>query len=237
MKILAVDCDPQILDELTVSFQVQWQGSRVISEVDGEAALRQFHEQDPDIVVLDSSIPGKDSFDVLREIRRTSDVPVIMLGAGSDEIDEVRGLELGADDYIVKPLRHLMLLARVKAVLRRAVSQLPGRAVPDFVAGDLTINFERREVRVQGKPKKLTPIEYKLLYHLVRNAGRLLDHQALLDRVWGPDYGATTAYLKVFISRLRAKIEPNVKGPHLIENERGIGYRFINPKDAAVAFS
>jgi two-component system KDP operon response regulator KdpE len=206
----------------------------VIPATDGEAALHLFYEHDPDVVVLDVAMPGKNGFEVLQEIRRTSDVPVIMLTARTEEIDQVRGLELGADDYVVKPFSHLALLARVKAVLRRAELPPPVRTLPDFVAGDLAINFQNHQVTVRGEPKKLTPVEYKLLYHLVRNAGRLMPHQALLDRVWGPDYGATPDYLKVFVSRLRAKIELD-SGPHFIENERGVGYRFISPKDAAAA--
>jgi two-component system KDP operon response regulator KdpE len=141
----------------------------------------------------------------------------------------VRGLELGADDYVVKPFGHLALLARIKAVLRRAEMPPPARALPDFEAGELAINFQAQRVTVGGEPVKLTPVEFKLLYHLVRNAGRLMPHEALLDRVWGGEHGATTDYLKVFISRLRAKIEPS-EGPHYIETERGLGYRFVRPK-------
>ncbi|MCC7106467.1 MAG: response regulator transcription factor [Chloroflexi bacterium] len=229
MKILVVDDDRQILDALTVGFQLQWQDAAVHSASDGESGLRLFYEHDPDVVVLDVSMPGKSGFEVLQEIRRISDVPVIMLTARSEEMDQVRGLELGADDYVVKPFGHLALLARIKAVLRRAELPPPTRALPDFVAGHLEVNFQNHQVTLKGEEVKLTPVEYKLLYHLVRNAGRLMPHQALLDRVWGDDYGATTDYLKVFISRLRAKIEPP-EGPHFIETERGLGYRFVRPR-------
>lgn len=235
MKILVVDDDPQILDAVTIGFQLQWQDSTVIPATDGEAGLQLFYEHDPDVVVLDVAMPGKNGFEVLQQIRRISDVPVIMLTARTEEIDQVRGLELGADDYVVKPFSHLALLARVKAVLRRAELPSPVRALPDFVAGDLAINFQNHQVTVRGEPKKLTPVEYKLLYHLVRNAGRLMPHQALLDRVWGSEYGASPDYLKVFISRLRAKLEVDGDGPRFIENERGLGYRFISPKEAASA--
>lgn len=233
MKILVVDDDPQILDAVTIGFQLQWQDATVIPATDGETGLQLFYEQDPDVVVLDVTMPGKNGFEVLSEIRRISDVPVIMLTARSEEIDQVRGLEAGADDYVVKPFSHLALLARVKAVLRRAELPPPVRALPDFIAGDLAINFQNHQVMMRGEPVKLTPVEYKLLYHLVRNAGRLMPHQALLDRVWGAEYGATPDYLKVFISRLRAKIEPEGDGPRFIENERGLGYRFVRPKEAA----
>jgi two-component system KDP operon response regulator KdpE len=157
-----------------------------------------------------------------------SDVPVLLLTARGEEHDQVRGLELGADDYVVKPFGHLALLARIKAVLRRAALPPPVNARPDLVAGDLAINFQSHQVTLRGAQVRLTPVEYKLLYHLARNAGRLLPHQTLLDRVWGDDYGATTHHLKVFVSRLRAKLEPE-GGQRYIETERGLGYRFARP--------
>ena len=232
MKILVVDDDQLILDALVVGFQLQWQDATVLVARDGEAGLRSFYEYSPDVVVLDVAMPGKNGFEILQEIRRISDVPVLMLTARGEELDQVRGLELGADDYVVKPVRHLMLLARIKAVLRRAELPPPPQALPDFVAGDLAINFQSHQVMLGGMPVKLTPMEYKLLYHLVRNTGRLMPHQALLDRVWGSEYGATAEHLKVFISRLRAKIEP-AGGARFIENERGLGYRFVRPSGGA----
>jgi DNA-binding response OmpR family regulator len=233
MKILVIDDDPQILDAVTIGLQLQWQDCTVLTATDGERGLDCFYQHDPDVVLLDVAMPRKNGFEVLQEIRRVSDVPVIMLTARGEETDQVRGLELGADDYVVKPFSHLALLARIKAVLRRAELPQPVRAQPDFVAGDLAINFQDHRVTLRGQPVKLTPIEYKLLYHLVRNAGRLMPHQALLDRVWGSDYGATTDHLKVYISRLRAKLEPDPNGPRYIETERGLGYRFVRPKENA----
>ncbi|MBI3972076.1 MAG: response regulator transcription factor [Chloroflexi bacterium] len=229
MKILIVDDEPHILDALTVGLQLQWQDATVIAATNGEAGVEAFYQHDPDVVVLDVMMPEKNGFEVLRDIRRVSDVPVIMLTARGEETDQVRGLELGADDYVVKPFSHLALLARIKAVLRRAELPPPVEAQPDFVAGDLAIHFQSQEVTVRGEPVKLTPLEYRLLYHLVRNAGRLLPHQTLLDRVWTEHSGATTHHLKVFISRLRAKLSPD--GSHqYIETDRGIGYRFARPK-------
>lgn len=228
MKILVVDDDPQILEALSVGFQLQWQDAMVIPASDGEAGLRAFYAHEPDVVLLDVALPGKSGFAVLQEIRHISDVPVLMLTARGEELDQVRGLEMGADDYVVKPVRHLALLARIKAVLRRAELPPPAQALPDVVAGDLSVNFQTHQVTLKGQPIKLTPVEYKLLYHLVRNTGRLMPHQALLHHVWGEDYGATTDHLKVFISRLRAKIEPP-GGPRYIETERGLGYRFVRP--------
>ena len=229
MKILVVDDDPHILEALTVGLELQWPDSAVIPAGDGEAGLEAFYEHNPDVVVLDVAMPRKSGFEVVREIRRVSDVPVIMLTARGEETAQVRGLELGADDYLVKPFSHLVLLARIKAVLRRAELPSPAPALPDFTAGDLAINFQTREVTRAGRPVKLTPVEYKLLYQLIRHAGRTLPHQALLDGVWGADYIATTDHLKVFISRLRAKLEPD-GAPRLIETERGVGYRLVRPR-------
>ncbi len=229
MKILIVDDDEHIREAVTVGFQLQWPDSEILAAKDGEDGLAQFFEHTPDVVVLDVAMPGKNGFEVLREIRRVSDVPVIMLTARGEDTDQVRGLEMGADDYVVKPFSHLALIARIKAVLRRA-EMPPVRELPDFVAGPLAVDFQAGSVTLNGEPVRLTPVEYKLLYHLVRNAGRLMPHQALLDRVWGDEYGATTDYLKVFVSRLRAKIEPG-GGPRFIETERGLGYRFVKPKE------
>jgi len=179
-------------------------------------------------------MPRMNGFDVLKAIRQVSDVPVIMLTARDEDVDQVRGLELGADDYIGKPFSHLALMARIKAALRRAELPAPVQAVPDFAAGELAIHFQNQEVTVRGEAVKLTPVEYKLLYHLVRNAGHLLPHEALLDRVWGSNYEASPEYLKVFVSRLRAKLR-RPGSPEYIETERGRGYRFVRPHDGAAA--
>ena len=230
MKILLVDDDPHILDALSVGLQLQWQECEVLTAADGEAGERAFFDHVPDVVVLDVAMPGKSGFEVLQAIRRVSDVPVLLVTARGEEHDQVRGLELGADDYVVKPFGHLALLARIKAVLRRAELPPPVNAQPDFVAGDLDIHFQSHQVALHGEPVRLTPVEYKLLYHLVRNAGRVLPHQTLIDRVWGADYGAPADYLKVFVSRLRAKL-----GPEHIQTERGLGYRFARPRALAAA--
>jgi DNA-binding response OmpR family regulator len=228
MKILVVDDDPRLRDALEVGLPLQWQEVEVISAADGEAGLELFFEHEPDVVLLDVSMPRASGFDVLKHIRQVSDTPVIMLTGRAEEVDQVRGLELGADDYVAKPFSHLALLARIRAVLRRASLPPPVHAAPDFQAGDLAIHFESDQVTVDGEVVRLTPVEYRLLYHLVRNAGHLLPHQALLDRVWGSDYEASPEYLKVFVSRLRAKLR-RPGSPEYIETERGRGYRFVRP--------
>jgi DNA-binding response OmpR family regulator len=230
MKILIIDRDPRIRDALTVGLQLQWQDCEVLTAGGGEAGEQAFFDHLPDVVLLDPALPDKSGYDVLRLIRRVSDAPVLVLSARAGETDQVKALELGADDYVVKPFGHLALLARIRAVLRRAELPPPVDAQPDFVAGNLAVNFQGHQVTLRGEPVQLTPVEYKLLYHLARNAGHLLPHQALLDRVWGADDGATTHHLKVFVSRLRAKLEPD-GGPHYIETERGLGYRFARPGD------
>jgi len=228
MKILVIDDEPRLVEVLTVSFQFQWQDATVLAASDGEEGLELLYEHNPDVVVLDVGLPGLSGLDVLRDLRRTSDVPVIILSAAGDDTDQVRGLELGADDYLVKPFSSLALMAHIKAVLRRAELAPPTDALPDFVAGDLAVHFQTHQVTLRGQDVKLTAVEYKLLYHLVRNAGRLMPREALLDRVWGKEYDATEHYLRVFISRLRSKLETAGRAP-LITTERGVGYRFVRP--------
>jgi DNA-binding response OmpR family regulator len=225
VKILVVDDDPNILHALTVGFRLQWPDSTVVPAADGDAALAAFHANDPDVVLLDVAMPGKSGFEVLEEIRRFSETPVIMVTARGEEAHQVQGLELGADDYVVKPFGHLALVARIRAVLRRSDAQ--SRTPPDFVAGDLTVKFATREVTLAGEPVKLTPVEFKVLDHLVRNAGRLVTHETLIRRALGHQDEPSGDYLKVFVSRLRAKIE--VDGRRFIETERGLGYRFVRP--------
>jgi two-component system KDP operon response regulator KdpE len=230
MKILVVDADAKVWEGVATALQLQWHDATILTATAGEAGLRTFFDHDPDVVLLEVDLPDLSGIDVLRQIRRVSDVPILMHSARVDDIDQVRALELGADEYVTKPCSYLVLIARIKAALRRAELLPPARALPDLVVGDVIINFRDRRVTVHGQPVKLTPVEYKLLYHLVRNAGRLMPHDALLDRVWGAEYGHTPDHLKVFISRLRSKIE-HPGGPHYIETERGVGYCFIHPDD------
>jgi two-component system KDP operon response regulator KdpE len=229
LKILIVDDDRDLLEALSLGLQLQWQGTDVIAASDGESGLTKFREERPDVVLLDVGLPGRDGFDVLRNIRQESDVPVVMLTARGDELDKVRGFEMGADDYVTKPFSPLELLARIKAILRRAELPPPVSALPSFVAGDLAVNFDSREVTVRGRLIQLTNYEYRLLYQLVRNAGHVVPRDALLARVWGDDYRAEGDYLKVYVSRLRGKIEDNPARPRYILTERGVGYRFARP--------
>jgi len=229
MKILVIDDDPNIVEAITLSFQLQWQECQVITAGDGRSGLDLFFEEQPDVVILDVAMPELNGFDVLRRLRQVSDVPVIMLSARGEEMDKVKGLELGADDYVTKPFSHIELFARIRAVLRRAEMPPPVSAFPSFTCGEVAVNFASREVTKDGQPVKLTPTEYNLLYHLVRNAGRVLTHETLLARVWGEEYRNEVDYLKVYISRLRNKLEDDPEQPRYILTERGVGYRFAKP--------
>src|SRR4051812_12946855 len=223
--ILVVDDEPAILDLVTTILERQGYG--VLEAHDGDEALSLLRQRIPDLVLLDVMMPGQDGFEVLKEIRALSNVPVIMLTVQASEADRVRGLDLGADDYIPKPFGHRELVSRVKAALRRA-EMPPTVASHSVIRVDdrLQIDFDAREVIVGGTRIKLRPTEYKLLYHLVTNAGRLLSHETLLTRVWGREYRDDTQLLRLYITYLRQKIEPDPATPRYILNERGLGYRF-----------
>ena len=227
MRFLIVDDDKSIVEAVTIGLQFQWQDAEVHSATDGEQGLSLFNSLSPDVTLLDVNLPRLSGFEVLSRVREVSDAPVLMLTARGDEMSKVRGLELGADDYLVKPFSHLELFARIKAVLRRADLPAPISAAPSFVSGDLTVNFDSREVTVAGEPVKLTPTEYKLLYQLVRNAGRVLPFDTLLGKVWGDEYRGDMDYLKTYISRLRKKLGDDPENARYIITERSIGYRFV----------
>jgi DNA-binding response OmpR family regulator len=229
VKVLVVDDAPEVVDSVRLGFAVQWREVDVISAGTGKDALDMVEHESPDLVLLDVGLPDIDGFKVLEEIRFFSDVPVVMLTARDDTIDKVRGLELGADDYVTKPFNHLELLARIKAVLRRLDMPPPKSRAPSFRSGDMEMDFASQELRVKGEPVKLTPTEYKLLYHLVRNAGHTLTHGTLLAKVWGREYRDEVDYLRVYVRRLRDKLGDDPEKPRYIRTERGLGYRFLRP--------
>ncbi len=231
MKVLVVDDASEVIEAVTVSFTLQWRETEVIGADNGEAALDLVEQEHPDVVLLDIAMPGMNGFEVLREIRAFSDVPVIMLTAKDDVLDKVKGLELGADDYVTKPFDHLELLARVKALLRRLDMPQPTSRAPSFRSGDLEVDFAAQEARLRGQPVPLTATEYKLLYHLVRNAGRVLRHETLLAKVWGREYVDEVDYIRVYVRRLRDKLGDDPERPRYIRTERGLGYRFVRPTE------
>jgi len=228
MKLLIVDEEPDVIKVVRATFRAQEPGWEVLGAAGGEEALKLIEEEQPNLVLLDVGMPGMDGFAVLKRIRLSSDVPVIMLTVRDDEVSKVTALELGADDYVTKPFGALELVARARAVLRRAEG-LPLSHEEPFTCGEVRVSFDTRQVTVRGQPVKLTNTEYRLLYHLVRNAGRPLSHEALLARVWGHEYTDEINYLKVYISRLRTKIEPDPQHPQYIRTEYGFGYSFRAP--------
>jgi two-component system KDP operon response regulator KdpE len=230
MRILVVDDEPDLIESVQLGLTLQWREIEVLGAANGDEALEMVEREAPDVVLLDIGLPGRDGFDVLRELRTFSDVPVVMLTARDDAMDKVKGLELGADDYVTKPFNHLELMARVRAVLRRHDMPAPASRTPAFRSGDLEVDFARHEVRLRGERVELTPTEYKLLYHLVRNAGHVLPHATLLAKVWGRDYMDETDYVRVYIRRLRDKLGDDPDHPHFIETERRLGYRFLAPR-------
>jgi two-component system KDP operon response regulator KdpE len=229
VKVLVVDDAPEVVDSVRLGFAVQWREVDVVAAGTGKEALDLVEQESPDLVLLDVGLPDTDGFKVLQEIRFFSDVPVVMLTARDDTIDKVRGLELGADDYVTKPFNHLELLARIKAVLRRLDMPPPKSRAPSFRSGDMEMDFDAQEVRVKGERVELTPTEYKLLYHLVRNAGHTLTHGTLLAKVWGREYRDEVDYLRVYVRRLRDKLGDDPEKPRYIRTERGLGYRFLRP--------
>jgi two-component system KDP operon response regulator KdpE len=235
MKVLIVEDAAQVVESVTLAFMLQWQEVEVLSSAEGGKALDLVEQETPDLVLLDIGLPDMDGFQVLQRIREFSDVPVIMLTARDETMDKVKGLELGADDYITKPFDHLELLARVRAVLRRLDMPAPRSRLPSFRSGDLEVNFSSQEVTLRGERVPLTPTEYKLLYHLVRNAGRTLPHETLLSRVWGKEYEDELDYLRVYVRRLRDKLGDDPAEPRYIRTERGIGYRFVAPRNESRA--
>ncbi len=228
MRVLVIDDEADISEIVRLTFGLRWPEAEVLSVATGEAGVEAASSLSPDLILLDVGLPDIDGFEVCERIRAISDVPIVMLTARHEEVDKVRGLELGADDYVTKPFSHIELLARVRAVLRRAESQAPTREGPP-----LYIDYESRTVTVDGQEVKLTPIEYGLLYHLTRNENRVLTFRTLLAKVWGREYMDETDYLKVHIQHLRRKLGDDPQGEAMIVNERGVGYKFVR-RSAAV---
>jgi two-component system, OmpR family, KDP operon response regulator KdpE len=227
VKILAVEDDLGILEVLKLCFDMRWPGTETLTTTSGNQAIQMVETESPDIVILDLGLPDIDGLDVLKEIRLFSDVPVIILTARTNEASVVKGLEFGADDYILKPFSHIEMLARVRAVMRRThMPELKGGEKP-VRDGNLTIDFASKEVKQGGKIVELTPTEWRMLTELVRNENRGLSYETLLRRVWGDDYVNDTDYIKKYIYRLRQKLGDDPQSPRLIVSVRGMGYKFL----------
>ena len=224
-RLLIVDDDQTLLDALVLYFGKQ--GYRVFTAGEGDEGLRALYKVHPDLVILDIMLPRVDGWEVCERIRQMTNVPIIMLTARGQEADRVRGLEMGADDYVAKPFSLRELAARVEAVLRR--SQAAREQGDEVLYGDdyLVIDASRMEVHCAGQPVNLTATERRVLFLLARNQGRLLTARQILTSVWGPDYAEEVSYVRLYVWRLRQKIEPVPDQPRYILTEHGMGYRFI----------
>lgn len=226
-RILVVDDEERIVRFIRLNLEQD--GFQVEEAFSGKKAMDKLRQSLPDLVLLDVMLPDLDGFEVLKLIRENNDTPVIMLTAKTEEDDRVRGLELGADDYVTKPFSPRELVSRVRAVLRRTEAQRGSEGAIE-VDDRLKIDFDRREVWVEGKLVKLRPTEYRLLYHLVQNAGWVVTHDQILAKVWGYEYRDEPHYVRLYVNYLREKLEKNPADPKYILTERGVGYRFVDFK-------
>jgi len=227
MKVLVIDDEPDVANLVKMGIAYQRPDYEVSESHSGADALERAARETWDLVILDLTMPGVDGFTVLGALRGGgSDVPIIVLTARDAEQDRVRGLELGADDYVTKPFSQKELVARMDAVLRRYRAGTEATRANELVRGELRIDFAQRRVTLRGQHVALTPTEYNLLFQLVTNPGRVMTHRELLKKVWGDEYREEVHYLKVYVGRLRTKLERDPAKPELILTARGVGYRF-----------
>jgi DNA-binding response OmpR family regulator len=224
-RILVVDDEERMVRFIRMN--LEHDGYQVMEALNGKQAIDKLRDT-PDLILLDVMMPDIDGFEVLEAVRQVSTVPVIMLTAKGEEDDRVRGLELGADDYVTKPFSPRELVSRVKAVLRRTEGATGSMHGLIEVDERLRIDFDRREIWLEGKLVKLRPTEYRLLYHLVQNAGWVVSHDQLLQKVWGYEYRDEPHYVRLYINYLRQKLEKDPSDPRYILTERGVGYRFVD---------
>jgi two-component system response regulator RegX3 len=222
-RLLVIEDEASISDPL--SYMLEREGFEVAVAATGPAGLEEFARSGADLVLLDLMLPGLSGTEVCRTLRQTSAVPIIMLTARDSEVDKVVGLELGADDYVTKPFSHRELVARIRAVLRRGADSDEGGGTAVLEAGPVRMDVDRHKVSVAGEPVQLPLKEFELLELLLRNAGRVLTRQQLIDRVWGADYVGDTKTLDVHVKRLRAKLEPDPGSPRYLLTVRGLGYK------------
>lgn len=222
-KILLVDDEATIVEFVRINLEKA--GFEVLAAGDGETALKLAASEQPDVIVLDIMLPGKDGFEVCRELRRTTAVPIIMLTARDDDIDKILGLELGADDYLTKPFNPRELVARIKAILRR-VDRSNKNNTKVITRGRIQLDLDRHQVVAGGKPVELTPKEFELLELLMKNPGRVFSREVLLERLWGYDFFGDSKTIDVHIRRLREKVEEDPSSPTHILTVWGVGYRF-----------
>ena len=230
-RILVIDDEPEIGRAVRLTITLQEPNWEVVEAHSGREGLACLAKENYDLVLLDLMMPEMSGYDVLKQIRAFSDVPVIILTVRDDEIDKVHGLELGADDYIVKPFGHLELVARIRSLFRRIEGTTQTYEKP-FVSGDLRIDYNTRTVTLKGKPIPLTRTEYRLLEILARNAGKIVPTRTLTAKIWGPLAEDNPDYLKVYIHRLRNKLGDDPHAPVYLHTERGVGYWLTPPDDS-----
>ena len=228
MRALIVDQDSEVAEAVSLTFGMTWPDSETISASSGDSGIYLAGSESPNLVILEIDMPDMDGFSICKEIRRFSDVPLIMLTERSKEGDVVRGLQVGADDYIIKPLRGLVFMAKVKAVLRRTEPTSPVVSNEFFESGNLKVDFAAAAVFLGEHRISLTPTEYRLLCQLVKSAGKVVPSRTLLGQVWGRDYLEESRYLKVHIKHLRNKLGDDPAAPKYIFTERNVGYGFVN---------
>jgi len=226
LSLLLAEDDAAIVKVVTYGVRMTWPDCHITVATDGAEALQRFAEEQPDVVVLDVTMPPPDGLEVCQRIREVSQTPILMLTVRDSTMDKIRALDLGADDYVTKPFDPLELLARLRALLRRTQAADAAANLP-LVAGDIALDPGRREVRVRDKVVPLTSTEYRLLEEFMRHPGRVLPHQYLLTTVWGPEYTTELHYLRVFVARLRQKLGDDPAHPHYIQTEWHTGYRFF----------
>jgi two-component system KDP operon response regulator KdpE len=224
MKVLVIDDEPQIRRALSAGLERT--GYKVVAASGGEEGLNLASEHPPDLVILDLAMPGTDGFAVCEELRKWSKLPIIVLSVRDSEEDKIKALDLGADDYLVKPFGIGELLARMRAVLRRISTTEEGVDQPSFRSGDLEVDYVHRRVKMSGEEVHLTPKEYELLSCMIQYRNRVLTHRQLLSKVWGVEYADDTHTLRVHVANLRNKIEADPARPRFIRTETRIGYRF-----------
>jgi DNA-binding response OmpR family regulator len=228
VRILVVDDEPRYVQAIQINLEAS--GYEMLAARDGQTAIELAATEEPDLILLDIRMLGLDGYEVCRRIREFSAVPIIMLTALAEDADKVKGLDIGADDYVTKPFSADEILARVRAVLRRVELSERQNPCPTFQAGDLLVDFARQRVFACGQEANLTPTEYRLLCELVRQAGRVLVPEYLLEKVWGMGYEAENHLLWQAVHRLRRKIERDPRNPKYIQTRPGIGYVFALPE-------
>ncbi len=234
MRVLVIDDDPDVLEVVSLTFEMRWPDSTIVSALDGDTGIAMVDTENPALVILDIGLPDMDGYAVCQDIRRFSDVPIVMLTVRNKEADIVKGLQLGADDFIAKPFRPIEFMARVQSVMRRAqTTPYAGGDEKPFQHRSLLVDFNKHEVYLGDNRLKLTPTEYQLLYHLTKNAGKVMTHRTLLGRVWGREYLDETNYLKVHIKHLRQKLDDDPAEPKYILTERTVGYKFAKVEQKA----